>query len=400
MDSLTWQENPFRDPQPISHLASFTPTLAEQVLSYHRSWPRYQKTPLWRLEALALSLGVRHVWVKDESYRWGLKAFKGLGGTYAVGRCLARELGLEAVPPYPVLERLAQGRPPLTFATATDGNHGVGVAWAASQLRQQAHVYMPRGTTDARLRAVTSAGGEVHTTDLDYDDLVAWVAQESRTQGWTLVQDTAWRGYDEIPTWIMQGYLTLMAEEFLPSEGRLSPTHVFLQAGVGSYAAAVAAFLANLMGPSIPRIVLIEPHSAACFFRTAQTGAVALQTAPGPIRTVMAGLACGVGNPFAWDVLRRWVSVFVACDDAVTAQGMRILANPLGSDPAVISGESGAVGMGVLSSIAQDDRYYHLRAALDLNRNSRVLLISTEGATDPTNYHRIVREGFTPSIEF
>ncbi len=395
MDTITWRENPFRDPKPTAHLTPFTPVVAERVLRYHRSWPRYQKTPLWHLEELALSLGVGTVWVKDESYRWGLKAFKGLGGTHAVGRCLARELGLAEVPPYSALATLTQDRAPLTFATATDGNHGVGVAWAASQLRQHARIYMPRGAADARLQAVASAGGEVHRSDLNYDDLVEWVAEEARKQGWMLVQDTAWYGYEEIPTWIMQGYLTLMAEEFQRAEGGVSPTHVFLQAGVGSYAAAVTAFLANHWGTAIPRIVLMEPHSAACFFQAAQRGEGTLQAA-GPIRTVMAGLACGVGNPAAWEILRRWVSVFVACNDAVTERGMRILAHPLGSDPAVASGESGAVGMGVLSSMAQDNRYRDLRAALDLNQDSRVLLISTEGATDPVMYRRIVHAGFTP----
>ena len=398
MASIQWQENPFWNPTPTSRLTPFTAQTAEQILTYHRSWPHYQKTPLWRLEGQARALGLRDIWIKDESYRWGLRAFKGLGGTYAVGRCLARQLGLEGIPPYAVLTNRLAGRPPVTFATATDGNHGVGVAWAAAKLGQQAHVFLPRGSTAARLNAVTRAGGQVHASDLGYDDLVEWVALESLRQGWTLVQDTAWDGYTEIPMWIMQGYLTSMAEEFLAPQAELAPTHVFLQAGVGSFAAAITAFLANVFGPAMPRIILMEPHSAACFYRTARSGEATLQSATGPINTVMAGLACGVGSPIAWDILRPWVSAFVSLGDSVTEHGIRVLAQPCGSDPAITSGESGAVGMGMLSLIAQDPHYAQMREAVGLDAGSRVFLISTEGATDSDIYRRRVPEGPLPPL--
>ena len=397
MDLVHWHLNTMKDFRTSESLAPFELGIADQVWRYHRSWAQYHATPLRPLPALAARWGLREVLIKDESCRWGLKAFKGLGGTHVVGRYLTRYYGLgDGCADFPTLRAHRDARPQVVFTTATDGNHGVGIAWAARQLGHSAKIFMPRGSARARVEAIRAVGGDVEVTDRHYDATVKWVAEESRRQGWVLVQDTAWDGYQDIPQWIMQGYLTLMAEEFLcrdrPSLDK--PTHVFVQAGVGSFAAATVAFLAHFYGDALPLVVVVEPTEAACFLRSASVGNGTLFSVDGSLSTVMAGLACGVANPVAWDILKHWTTAFVACQDAVTARGMRILGNPINGDERIVAGESGAVGLGLLSLIMENPAYQDLRRRLELSAESRVLLVNTEGATDPVMYHRIVWDGF------
>ncbi len=396
MDLITWHQNPLRDCEPSQSLEPFGRVPAHRVHQYHRSWPQYHPTPLRTLRGLAAHWGLQDVLIKDESQRWGLQAFKGLGGTHVIGRYLAEYYGLDPWTDFSTLKEHAHRKPPVVFATATDGNHGVGIAWAAKQLGHSAKIYMPRGSTRARVEAVKAVGGEVAVTALDYDATVEWVADAAKKQGWILVQDTSWDGYHDIPRWIMQGYMTMVAEEFLNNEATRpgKPTHVIVQAGVGSFAAAIVAFLANVYGRAIPQVIVVEPTDAACFYRSAAAGDRVLYPSHGPLSTVMAGLACGVGNPMAWDILQHWVTVFAACDDVVTARGMRILGNPMPDDPRIVAGESGAVGLGLLSIVMDHPQYAELREVMGLGRDARVLLFNTEGATDPVMYRRIVWDGY------
>lgn len=396
MDLITWQHNPLRDFAPSESLALFDRFQAYQARQYHRGWPRYRPTPLRSLHELAARWGLEEVLIKDESQRWGLQAFKGLGGTYGVGRYLAKYYGLSPWTDFSTLKAHYPQRPPVVFATATDGNHGVGIAWAASQLGHTAKIYMPQGSARARVEAVKAAGGEVEVTTLDYDATVEWVATEAEKHGWILMQDTSSDGSQEIPRWIMQGYMTMMAEEFLDRKGAPpeNPTHVIVQAGVGSFAAAIVAFFANFYGSDIPQVIVAEPTDAACLYRSARIGDRVLYPSRGSLSTIMAGLACGVANPVAWEILQHWVAVFVACDDRVTARGMRILGNPLQDDPRIVAGESGAVGLGLLSLIMEDPQYAKLREMVGFGPEARVLLFNTEGATDPVMYRRIVWDGY------
>jgi len=377
----------------------------EQVRSFHRSFPQYTVTPLANLAAMANRLGVGGLFVKDESYRFGLNAFKVLGGSFAMARYIAGETGrtiADMTYEYMTGAQLLKDFGQATFFTATDGNHGRGVAWAARKLGQKAVVHMPRDTVQMRFDNVAKEGAKVTIDDLNYDDCVRLAAAEAaQTEHGIVLQDTAWKGYEEAPSWIMQGYGTLVLEaaEQLRALAVNRPTHVFVQAGVGCLAGAVVGFFANLFPACPPKFIVMEAENAACLYQGAcrKTGESAIVT--GDLETIMAGLACGEPNIIGWDILRNHADAFLACPDGFSARGMRMLAAPLRGDPAVTSGESGAVGMGVLDALMTDPAYQDLRQALSLDRESQVLLISTEGDTDPDKYRRIVWGGEYPTEE-
>ena len=376
----------------------------ERARAFHESFPEYCETPLRSLENMADRLGVGGVYVKDESYRFGLNAFKVLGGSFAIGKYLAKCLntdigGLDFAGLSSPETAAKLGN--MTFVTATDGNHGRGVAWMARQLKQKAVVYMPKGSSPVRLANIRAEGATAMITDLNYDDAVRLAAEDARKHGWVVVQDTAWDGYEEIPAWIMQGYGTLAAETLsqLNRIGAEMPTHVFLQAGVGSLAGAVQGYFASMFGNSRPKSVIVEPHKANCLYRSALARDGRPHSVGGDMATIMAGLACGEPNTISWEVLRDNSDMFVSCPDWVAANGMRMLGNPIGDDERVISGESGAVTMGVLSSLLGSSYLKEARTRLGLDKNSRILLLSTEGDTDPQKYRSIVWEGEYPDFE-
>lgn len=369
------------------------PLRIAQVRAFHESIPGYQPTPLHSMQHTAAALGLGGLYVKDESKRFGLNAFKVLGSSYAIARYAAQKTGREMgqigfqTLTDPHLKR-EMGE--TVFFTATDGNHGRGVAWAANRLGQRAVVRMPAGTAMSRLENIRKEGAEVTIEAMNYDDCVRLAAQQAaKTPGGVLMQDTAWEGYEQIPGWIMQGYGTMAAEaaDQLPEP----PTHVFLQAGVGSLAGAVAGYLVKRYPDAPPRIIVVEAAAADCHYRSALRGDGQTAVVEGEMPTMMAGLACGEPNPLSWRILRRHAGAFVSCPDWVSALGMRMLAAPAAGDPSVVSGESGAVGMGLVAAIMQGSS--GLKEALGMDKTSRVLLFSTEGDTDPVNYRRVVRDG-------
>ena len=374
-----------------------------KVRKFHQSFPNYKATPLHSLSKLANRINVKEIWIKDESFRLGLNAFKVLGGSYAIVFYLSRKLGIEIAdlsfeilksPEYK--EKIGN----ITFVTATDGNHGRGVAWTARELSQKAVVFMPKGSSKIRVDNIKKENAEVIVTDLYYDETVNMAADFAAKNNGVLIQDTAWEDYLEIPTWIMQGYSTLIDEvlEQLKMQGDLIPTHVFLQAGVGSLAAAIQGYLTTKFGDDRPLTVIIEPHNAACLFKSAQIGDSKPHTVGGSLATIMAGLACGKPNIIAWRVLRDYADFFISCSDGIAAKGMRILGNPLLNDPKIISGESGAVGLGLLVELLTNDSYRDIRKKMCLHKESRVLIFSTEGDTDPNHYRKIVWEGKHSSL--
>lgn len=375
----------------------------EKVRNFHKSFPEYKVTPLHSLDKLSKQLGVSNIWVKDESYRFGLNAFKVLGGSFAVGKYLAKklnvdisELSFEKLRSKEVKEKLED----ITFVTATDGNHGRGIAWAANQLGQKSVVFMPKGSSEIRLNNIRKEGAEASITDLNYDDTVRLASQKAEENGWVLVQDTAWDGYEEIPTWIMQGYGTILDEavEQIAEAGDERPTHVFLQAGVGSFAGSMLGYLAGKFGDQRPITVIAEPDKAACLYKSMNIGDGQPHSVTGALNTIMAGLACGEPSTTSWGVLKDYAEAFVSCPDYVAARGMRILANPLGSDPQIVSGESGAVGLGLVSLLAESKMLNVMKEMLKLNQDSKILMISTEGDTDPENYRKVVWDGAYPSV--
>ncbi len=373
---------------------AFSARAAEAALAFHRTIPGYEPTPLVSLDALAAHLGVAKIWVKDESWRFGLNAFKGLGGSYAAARVIAERLGIDAqdltfdlLTSPAVAEKLRS----LTLVTATDGNHGRGLAWTARMLGVGCVVYMPRGSAAERLENIRAQGAEAQILDLNYDDSVRFAAAQAREHGWVLVQDTSWDGYEKIPTWIMQGYTTMGLEAAYQLDGAV-PTHVFLQAGVGAMSGAITGFLADYYGRERPRVCIVEPDAADCVFRTATAGDGRLHAVGGDLPTMMAGLACGEPCGVGWAELERAADFFASVPDEVAARGMRVLANPLPGDAAVVSGESGAVTLGFLATLlcGESEAARAAAARLGLSPDSRVLLISTEGATDRANYRRVL----------
>lgn len=397
-DTIKWAANrmPSSDDRQLDVMSTENVAKAR---AFHRSFPQYSITPLAKLDGMASELGLGGVYVKDESYRFGLNAFKVLGGSFAMGRYIAQQMGRdvgEMTYEYLTSPAFREEFGQATFFTATDGNHGRGVAWAANKLGQKAVVHMPKGSSQSRFDNIAKEGAQVTIEEVNYDDCVRIAAAEAaETEHGVVVQDTAWEGYEEIPAWIMQGYGT-MANEAADQLRQVSvnrPTHVFVQAGVGSLAGAVVGYFTNLYPNDPPKFVVMEARAADCLYQGAVAGDGDPRIVGGDLQTIMAGLACGEPNIISWDILRNHVSAFVSCPDWVSAKGMRMLSAPVKGDPRVISGESGAVGMGLLSTIMQDDEYKELREYLELDQSSQVLMFSTEGDTDPDKYKEIVWEG-------
>lgn len=368
----------------------FSRSHAGQVVRFHQSFPRYQPTPLLRLANLAHCLGISDIYVKDESSRFGLKAFKALGATYAIAHIIAQRIGAdESTVSFSLFESdiIRHKLSRFTLVTATDGNHGHAVAWSAHRLGCRAAVYMPRNSAEPRIEAIRRQGATVELIDGNYDEAVRRAAGRAQEDDTILVQDTAWKGYEHIPLRIIQGYLTIMVEALDQLDGE-PPTHVFVQCGVGSLAAALQAYSVELFGVNRPAFIVVEPREAACFYESMAVNDGSPHTIGGELRTIMAGLACGEPNMLAWRILYSYTDGFMACNDSVALTGMRVLGNPLPGDPKVVSGESGAVTAGVLAHVLGKSTECRLKEKLELTDASRVLLISTEGDTDPDAYKR------------
>lgn len=374
------------------------PEAMQAVLEFHSGIAGYAQTPLASLPNLAKQLGVGQIFVKDESARFGLNAFKALGGSYAIARYLCGKLNIPVdANSFNVLcsEKAKAKLGTVTFVTATDGNHGRGVAWAAKLLGHKAVVYLPEGSSQERLNNIRALGAEAEITKFNYDGAVRLAYAMSRKHGWVLVQDTAWSGYEEIPTWIMQGYTT-MAQEITAQLNGIMPTHLFLQAGVGSMAGAVLGYFAALWQNNLPVTVICEPDKAACLYKTAAANDGTLHKVIGRMNSMMAGLCCGEPCTVSWDIINNFANAFIACNDDYAARGMRLLGMPQSGDARIVSGESGAVTAGVLAALMQDPELAQLRNELGLDENSRVLLISTEGATDKVNYLKVLSGKWKP----
>lgn len=378
-----------------THLHLLNDTSATLVKSFHEKFPDYSVTPLINLPHLSQYLGIASLHIKDESKRFGLNAFKVLGGAYAIGQYLANKLNRDIntlsfseLASAEIKAKLGD----ITFVTATDGNHGRGVAWAAEQLGQKAVIFMPKGSSEIRAQNIRNHGAQCTITDLNYDDAVRLAYKNAQEKGWVMVQDTAWDGYEDIPTWIMQGYMTLAVEAMsqLEEAHATLPTHVFLQAGVGSFAGAVLGYIVEKMKDKAPKIIIMEPHQANCLYASAVADDGNPHAVTGDMQTLMAGLACGEPNTISWPIIRDNTDCFISAPDLYASCGMRILAAPLANDPPVTSGESGAIGAGILYNIMKNPEYHPLKQALALDKQAHVLLISTEGNTSPDIYEEVV----------
>lgn len=359
---------------------------AEQEI---HQWPGYAPTPLHHLPGLAAALGLESLYYKDESSRFTLKSFKALGGAYAVFRliqqAIAREQGGPLVSPREILAgHYHDIVSRMTVTCATDGNHGRSVAWGAQTFGCRCVIYVHATVSQGRADAIAAFGAEVIRVPGNYDDSVRHAAQAADRNGWTVVSDTTYEGYRDIPIDVMHGY-GVMAREVIDQLGGVPPTHVVAQAGVGAFAASVCAAFWLAWGPKRPHFILVEPENAACFFASGQAGhPVAVS---GDLDTVMAGLACGEVSPVAWEILSGGVNAYTTLSDRFALEGMRWFASPSGGDPAIVSGETGAAGLGLLMAARQSPSIWQ---ALGLGPKARVLILGSEGDTDPLIYQSVV----------
>lgn len=380
----------------------FSMEKAKKVMKYHRSFEQYKQTPLIKLSSLAEEIGVKNIYVKDESKRFDLNAFKVLGGSYGIANCIAEKLGcnvdeitIDKLKTPEAKAKLSE----ITFITATDGNHGRGIAWTAREIGCKAVIYMPCDTVQSRIDHVRKLGAEVHKTKMHFDDTARFAFEESKKNGWIMVQDTTFEGYTDFPSWCMQGYTTMSCEAYEELEKHhIKPTHIFIQAGAGSLAGSVAGFFGSVYGENRPILTTVEAKNCGCIKATAEANDSKLHIVEGNLKTIMAGLSVGEVCSIGWEVLDEYADAHALCDDTVSAMGMRVLAAPKGDDKKIVSGESGSVGLGMLVEVMSNPQLKGIRDKLQLDENSIVLCFNTEGDTDPENYKKIVWEGAYPNV--
>ena len=374
----------FHNTQAVATLDGAAP--GREPLAFHRRLPGYAPTPLVEAPGIAAALGVGRLWVKAESRRLGLPAFKILGASWATYRALAQRMG-GALEPWETLpelvERLAPLRP-MTLTTATDGNHGRAVAHMAALLGLQARIFVPAGTAAARIEGIESEGATAIVVDGTYDDAVERSAAEAGDRC-IVISDTSWPGYEDVPRWVIEGYATIFAEidDALAARGERGPDLVAVQIGVGALAAAAVGHYRRPGLAPAPRLVGVEPTRAACVLASMAAGRVV--TIPGPHDSIMAGLNCGTPSLVAWPALSRGIDVFAAIDDEWAPRAMRDLAAA-----GVVAGETGGAGVAGLTALLTGPEAGAVRELLGMTTTTRALVICTEGATDPSAYRRIV----------
>lgn len=359
---------------------------AADVLGFLACRPDHHPTPLHTLPALAEEYGIGSLALKDESARLGLGSFKALGGAYAVvrlvleeaSRALGRHVRYEEMQA-PAVRAIAEK---ITITCATDGNHGRSVAQGAELVGANCTIFTHTGVSQNRVDAIARFGAEVVRVPGVYDDAVAEALRLSQERGWLLISDTSWPGYERTPALVMQGYTAMMHEAVESLHHR--PTHIFVQAGVGGLAAAVAGYLSLAFGVDRPTAIVVEPDRAACLYETARAGRLVKVAHGEP--TLMAMLECYQPSLLAWRILSRTADAFMTVGEEDAVAAMNLLARPRGNDPAIVAGESGGVGLAGLAKVAADAT---TREKIGLGPDARVLVINTEGATDPALYHSL-----------
>ncbi len=351
------------------------------------AWDGYAPTPLVSLKTLAERINVSEVRYKHEGPRFGLGSFKALGGAYAALRVLQRVLS-ERLCHDVTLADIREGKHSaavarITLVSATDGNHGRSLAWGCQKFGAACRIYIHAEVSEGRAEVMRGFGAEVIRIEGDYDASVRLAKDEAEAHGWYVVSDTSWPGYSEPPRDVMAGYGVMTRE--ICDAMETAPTHVFLQGGVGGMAAGIAAALRQYWGAASPRVVVVEPELAPCLFESAKAGkmtAVTIQE-----ETIMAGLSCGEPSPIAWEILSEEASDYLTIPDSLIGPTVRLLARPLAGDTPLEAGESAVAGLSALIVARGDEA---LSEKLGLDAGSRVLLIGSEGVTDPEIYQMIM----------
>lgn len=354
-----------------------------KVRAFHKTLINYKETPLNKMNQYADKIGVNKLWVKDESKRLGLKAFKVLGASYAITNILYEKLGWDKKE-LSFEKLLKEDISQFTFVTATDGNHGRGVAWIANQFGCKSFVFMPNTSSEARINNIKEFATEVFVVDGNYDFASGKVKEYAKQKNAILVQDSSWDGYEKIPLIIMQGYLTLIDEIYEQLNGD-NFTHIFLHCGVGSMPAAIEAYLVNKFGSEKPITIIVEPNKADCFYKSVEINDGEAHSVYGKLDSIMAGLSCGTPSKLAWDIISKHSNFFISCDDEIAILGMKEFSNEN-----IVSGESGAVSLGILKHAFDNDK--SILEKLEIDGSSKIMLISTEGDTDPAFYASIIND--------
>ena len=355
------------------------------------SWDDYQPTPLHLLSDLAKESGVSSIAYKDESCRFSLKSFKALGGAYAVSNLLIRKLkdkGIKANSADLIAGTYKELTSKITVCCATDGNHGRSVAWGAQNFGCNCEIYIHRHVSQAREEAIAKFSAKVNRIEGNYDDSVHLAAEVAEEKGYYVVSDTSYEGYTDIPKDVMQGY-TIMVDETI-KQIKDTPTHVFLQGGVGGFPAAVVSFLVESL-ECPPIFIVVEPKNADCLFQSAVNGKPSI--VHGDLDTVMAGLACGEVSLLAWSILESYVPHFMTIKDDSISKTMQLLAN---RQTPIVAGESAVAGLAGFLIASHDSS---LKETLKLDENSRILVFGTEGDTDEKMYEKMVGRSATEVLK-
>jgi len=361
----------------------------DDMIDFHRSLSGYKPTPIIELEKISNDLGVGKIIAKDESGRFGIKAFKALGASYAIFRILKKiwedkygdGFDFKSFRNEEKLDKLGK----LTFCAASDGNHGKAVAWTSKMLGHNSVIFMPSETVISRIKNIESESGKVIIVDGTYDDCVRVASEEAKKNGWYEIADTAYPGYTDIPSWVLNGYSTLFREmeEKISGFDFGKNDFIFLQAGAGAFAASGASWLTKQFGADRPKIIIVEPLEASCYLESIIEGkAVATK---GKMETIMAGLNCGVPSTIAWPILKDTADLFISIPDKYAKDAMRQYASE-----GIISGESGAAGLAGLIALMTDKSLEQAKSKIGIGKNSKIIVVNTEGDTDPENYKKII----------
>ncbi len=342
------------------------------------SWDGYCPTPLHSLTEIAAECGVKAVLYKDESTRFDLRSFKALGGSYAVASLIRskKSQGFDASN--------------ITVTTATDGNHGRSVSWGAKLAGCKARIYIHEQVSVAREKAMQSFGADVVRINGNYEASLAACKRDAEANDWVIVSDTSWEGYRDIPLQVMAGY-SIMSQEILQQMGSKWPTHAFLPIGVGGLAAGVVAPLWQSMNKDLCKLISVESDMSACFLESIASKVPTLVEISE--ETIMAGLSCGEISSLAWDILQPSLSHCLSITDDAVAPLMRFLGLELDNNLSIEAGECSTAGLAALLAASQDPRLW---SDLELNEDSIVLLIGTEGATDQNLYQSIMDDAMIP----
>jgi len=353
-----------------------------------KTWPAYSETPLHSLTQLAADLGLGCISYKDESQRFGLKSFKALGGAYAVA-CQLQQTLANTLGSRPSVNELLDGSlkdelAKITISCATDGNHGRSVAWGAQMFGCACVIYIHRDVSEGRKQAMQAFGAEVIRIAGNYDESVRLADSEAKAHDRIIVSDTSYEGYMEIPKDVALGY-TVMLAEIVEQLDEKVPTHIFIQGGVGGLASAVTGYFWDLWGNKRPRIIIVEPEQANCLQLSAKAGKPVV--VDGDLETLMAGLACGEVSALAWEILKNGADDFLTLSEDTIAPTMQFLEKGYGNTPSIEAGESAVPGLAAAMIASQNDE---MAQTLGLSKDSHVLVIGTEGATDPELYQQLI----------